>query len=249
MTFDVDPAHLEALTLRAWPPAALGRVGDWRMAASDGFAMRINSAWPLGEAGPMDAAVDAVEAWYAQRGLPTRFKLADGATPAGLTALLAARGYRTIGETLVMVGPAAGEADPEAIVSDAPGAGFAGVFVGAGGGEAEAAERLAALARMPPPAVFTRLEAEGGPVAIGACAVEGAWAGLFAMRTIAGFRRRGLARRLAGVLLAEAARLGARRAYLQVEASNAAAIGLYRGLGFETAYAYRYAVTPAADRP
>lgn len=245
----VDPFALEALTLRAWPPVELGRVGDWSMAASDGFAMRINACWPLGEADDPGAAIDTVEAWYGRRGLPTRFKLADGAKPAGLEALLLARGYRLISETLVMAGPVAGAFDPETILAAAPDDGFAAVFVGAGGGEAEAAERLAALGRMPPPAVFARLEADGAPVAIGACAVEGEWAGLFAMRTIAGFRRRGLARRLAAVLLAQAARLGARRAYLQVEASNAAAIALYRGLGFETAYAYRYAVSPAADRP
>ena len=57
----------------------------------------------------------------------------EGATPAGLAALLARRGYRLAGETLVMVGPAAGEADSEALLSPAPDDSFAAVFVGAGG--------------------------------------------------------------------------------------------------------------------
>lgn len=45
-------------------------------------------------------------------------------------------------------------------------------------------------------------------------------------------RRRGLARRLLGVVLAWAARAGAERALLEVRAGNAPAQALYEGLGF-----------------
>jgi N-acetylglutamate synthase len=49
-----------------------------------------------------------------------------------------------------------------------------------------------------------------------------------------------LARRVLRALLAEAKGLGAERAWLQVEADNAAAIALYADEGFEPAYLYRY---------
>jgi ribosomal-protein-alanine N-acetyltransferase len=48
-------------------------------------------------------------------------------------------------------------------------------------------------------------------------------------------RRRGFARCLLGLVLDLGRRQGARDAYLEVRASNAAAIGLYRGCGFEIA--------------
>ncbi|MNL85424.1 Mycothiol acetyltransferase [compost metagenome] len=60
------------------------------------------------------------------------------------------------------------------------------------------------------------------------------------MRTLPGHRRKGLASRILAALLHEARTLGARRAYLQVEADNAPAIALYSGLGFTPAYGYRY---------
>jgi len=236
----VDPAFLEALTQRAFPPVEMARLGDWRLAASAGHAVRINACWPLGEADrPPQDAVAAVEAWYAERGLPTRFKPADGVAPEELEPLLAARGYARTGDTLVMVGPVTGDADPGVTVTRAPDASFAAVFIGAGGDASDSAERIAGLARMPQPAFFARLDIDGEPAAIGASVVEGDWAGLFAMRTDARFRRQGLARRLAGALMAAAAEAGAMRAYLQVEADNAPAIGLYAAAGFERLYGYR----------
>jgi ribosomal protein S18 acetylase RimI-like enzyme len=94
--------------------------------------------------------------------------------------------------------------------------------------------------------VFARLDVGGAPAAIGACAVEGDWAGVFAMRTDPAHRRLGLARRVLGTLLAEASAAGARRAWLQVEDGNPGAIALYRGAGFAEAYRYRYWARPAA---
>jgi N-acetylglutamate synthase len=70
--------------------------------------------------------------------------------------------------------------------------------------------------------------------------VEGEWAGVFGMRTVAALRRRGLARRVFESLCAMACGAGARRGYLQVEAGNDAAVALYAGSGFVEAYRYRY---------
>ncbi|MGB7565885.1 MAG: GNAT family N-acetyltransferase [Prochlorococcaceae cyanobacterium] len=49
------------------------------------------------------------------------------------------------------------------------------------------------------------------------------------------YRRRGLGRLVLEALLGRAEALGAERATLEVAADNAAAVGLYRALGFETA--------------
>ena len=91
----IDPAILEPLADDAWPARERERLGGWRLNASSGHSMRINACWPL--AAPdrdSEAAIDAVEAWYAARGLPPRFKLTDGVfAPTDLTDRLAARGY------------------------------------------------------------------------------------------------------------------------------------------------------------
>ena len=53
-------------------------------------------------------------------------------------------------------------------------------------------------------------------------------------------RRQGLARRLTQSVCAWGASQGAAFAYLQVVATNQAALPLYAALGFETVYSYGY---------
>lgn len=62
-------------------------------------------------------------------------------------------------------------------------------------------------------------------------------------------RRQGLARALMQHVLADAGRAGVRRALLEVRSGNAAAIGLYEGLGFGTDGVRRgyYPGDPAED--
>ena len=239
-----DPHLLEIVTDRAWPARQSGALGGWRLNASDGWSRRINACWPLGEPGlPVDEAIAATEAFYAARGLPACFKLADGAVvPSNLSEHLRARGYHPTHGTLVMVGEAAGGGeDPAVSLSEVPDPAFEAVLAASAAGNlADARERLDALSRIPAPARFARLDLDGEVAALGATAVDGDWAGIFGMRTLPDHRRKGLARRILGALLAQARALGARQAYLQVEADNAPAISLYSGLGFTPAYGYRY---------
>ncbi|MEH0195581.1 GNAT family N-acetyltransferase [Caulobacter sp. CCNWLY153] len=246
----MSPEVLEPIADAAWPARERERLGGWRLNATDGFSLRINACWPLGEPDrDPEAAIDAVEAFYGQRGLPVRFKLTDGATaPADLADRLARRGYVPHGETLLMTGPVVGAADPEVELSAKPDPAFEALLVAsAKGNAADAGERLQALGRIPAPARFARLTLDGRTAALGACAVDGEAVGIFGMRTDPDFRRRGLARRVLDALLAEASLLGGRMAYLQVEDANAAAIALYAARGFSTAYRYRYWSRPARD--
>ena len=239
----VDPRVLEPVAARAWRAANESAVGGWRLYASDGYSGRINACWPI-EAPDcrLDEALDHTEAWYAARGLKSIFKVVEAAAePPGLIEALAARGYQPHTETLMMVGPLLGEPDPEVLIADGADAAFEDVFIAAGtGGPLDARERLDALARIVPPRGFARMEIAGAPAAIGACAVEGRWVGVFGMRTAPDHRRKGLARRLFGALTAFGRGAGAEQGYLQVEADNAPAIALYAAAGFEEAYRYRY---------
>ncbi|MDO9335274.1 MAG: GNAT family N-acetyltransferase [Caulobacter sp.] len=231
---------LERIADRAWPAAGRSSLGPWILNASAGWSGRLNACWPLGAPPlPLAEAVDAVEAWYAARRLPAVFKPA-GRLPA-LEAELTARGYRARTPTLMMVADIPDVARPERVaVADTVGAAFEQVFLGTQDNADDAAERMGAFHRVGRPRVFASIEVDGAPVAIGGSAVEGDWAGVFGMRTLAGWRRQGLARDIVAALMSGARDAGASRAYLQVEAPNAPAIALYERFGFRTAFGYSY---------
>jgi ribosomal protein S18 acetylase RimI-like enzyme len=238
-----DPRVLEPIAARGWPAVESAAIGGWRLHAAAGHSGRINTCWPMGGAGrQVDAAIAAVEAWYADRGFAARFKIVEGCSdPPDLAERLAARGYAPVTPTLTMVGALAGEPDPDAVVLAEIEPAFLRVFDDpAFGRAADARERVEALQRIPPPRGFALLRVDGRPAAVGACAVEGDWAGVMGMRTAPAFRRKGLARRIFRALGAYASAAGARHGYLQVEQANAAAIALYEAEGFATAYRYRY---------
>ena len=81
-------------------------------------------------------------------------------------------------------------------------------------------------------------------MAIGA--VEDDHMGLFDVLVMPEARRQGLARRVTESLYAWAWAHGARFAYLQVVATNAAAMPLYAAQGFRTVYEYEYLVPPTS---
>jgi len=83
-----------------------------------------------------------------------------------------------------------------------------------------------------------------GEVPVAFVAVEGDHMGLFDVLVMPEARRRGLARKITESLYAWAWGHGARFAYLQVVATNQAAMPLYAGQGFRTVYEYEYRVPP-----
>lgn len=232
---------LQPIAARAWPPEQAAGLGGWRLHAAAGFSGRANCCWPLGAPDrPAAAAIAAVEAWYAARGLPALFIMPEVAPLEPLRLLLETHGYRPIKPTLVMTGPFLDGDFAQVRVSDQVDEGFRALFAEVQDDPADAAERIGTLGRIVPPRAFASVIAEGRTVAIGASAIEGDWAGIFGMRTAPDHRRKGLARAVIAALSDAARAAGARRAYLQVEAHNGPAIALYEAIGFSTAYRYRY---------
>lgn len=238
----MDIIALEDVSARAWPALHTARLGGWRLNASTGHTGRANTCWALEAPDrPVDEAFEAAEAWYAGHGLPPKFKTVDGATaPVDMPALLAARGYAPHTETCVMVGPIGGANDGVTLLTT-PDDRFRAVMLEALYRDtADARERIETLGRIPQPMYFARIDVDGQAAAIGACAVDSGWGGISVMRTSPKHRRRGLAGRIVAALLGAAEAAGATRSYLQVEAANVTAIGLYEKLGFREAYRYRY---------
>jgi GNAT superfamily N-acetyltransferase len=85
---------------------------------------------------------------------------------------------------------------------------------------------------------------DGATTGGGLATVDGTAVGVFAMRTVEAARRRGVATRVLGELLAIARREGAETVWLQVTPDNLGARALYEGLGMDVVHHYVYRASP-----
>ncbi|MET8252216.1 GNAT family N-acetyltransferase [Micromonospora sp. NPDC005197] len=248
---------LERAADEAWPAPTRGRLGDWLLRSAEGWTGRANSALPIGDPDrPLAAAVDAVERWYADQGQPAMIN-----TPLPLAAPVGAeldeRGWDSRPPTLVQTAPlplatpahgvpAAEAGGPQGAVIEvttAPSDEWLAITAGRKGGLPEAARHvLTAVDQVR----FVHAYVDGTLVAIGRGAVTGPgrWLGLSLIEVLPSSRRQGLARRVIDTLVAWGAATGATHAFLQVEQHNAAAVALYRTLGFTTHHTYLTRVAP-----
>ncbi|MGP3635383.1 GNAT family N-acetyltransferase [Streptomyces sp. 24-1644] len=239
--------ELARITARAWQPLESEPLGDWRLRASNGFTRRANSVLPLGDPGlPLDAALDRVSQWYADRRLPAYIQTATGAegTQERLCAELERRGWRREVSAEVRVAALAPIGDRDADTGQvrlsrrADAAWLSGYQrLGTPGPE------VLAVLNSGPSVWFATVPGDAGSdslAAIGRCVVDGRWAGFMAVEVGAGHRRRGLATAVMTALARRALDEGASAAWLQVETDNGAAGALYDGMGFAAHHHYHH---------
>jgi len=244
---------MEEAAMNAWPALQTVLLDGWVLRFAGGYTKRANSINPTYPSGPesepdLAGRIATCEAIYANRNLPAIFRLTSFGAPAGLDDLLSARGYRVIDRTLVLRRPLADSlpnpADDD--LRDTPLEEWLDHYVAFSGAALDKrATHAAMLRQIAGEPLFGLLRNPAGePVACGLTVREGRLAGMFDIVTDRARRRRGFGRSLVIALLAWARARGAREAYLQVVATNEAAIGLYRALGFTDAYHYWYRVPP-----
>ena len=241
-----DIRTLEGRALRAWPALESRTAQGWVQRLSGGYTKRANSINALEVENPLTPEMkNALEAPYRAANLPPVWRLTPLA-PAGTDDLLAEAGYRRIEESRVQRALIDDlfVADPEARIALSPSddwlAGFATLSPVAPQHRETMARMLRSIAS---PVGFARVEDDGRPIAFALGVVDGDHVGLFDVLVAPQARRRGLARRLTQSIGAWGRDHGARFAYLQVVATNAAALPLYASLGFETVYSYGYRVS------
>lgn len=241
----VDLLQLEELALRAWPAITRQSYDGWQLCLGDGFTGRANSVYPLQPSGlDLPTKFAHCAAVYREHQLPLRFRLSPWAEPAALDRFLAARGLARHNDALVLVR----ELEPAPPATPPPGwrlapsldAWFAGYLPITDSVYARGESHLALLRRIPDPCLPALLDAEGRPAACALGVCQGEWLGVFDVVVNPGCRRRGLGLAVMQGLLAAAAARGCRRVYLQVLADNAAALNLYRRLGFRELFHYWY---------
>jgi ribosomal protein S18 acetylase RimI-like enzyme len=248
MSAELDEIRLlEELNFNAWPALASVHVDGWLVRRTGGISRRVNSVNALAPGQmTLEVRVAACEALYASWGMRSVFRITPLSEP-GLEAMLLARGYAVEAPTNVMVaelGPR--EADPRVRLAEVFEEMWPVASARLRGLPEDEALILAAQHRLiAVPTLWASALSGDNVMAVGATAVERDWAGLHGIYVGLDGRRQGLARAISVSLLSRAYAMGARRAWLQVEQANAAAIPLYRSLGFETSWTYRHLVRAA----
>ncbi|MFY1654745.1 GNAT family N-acetyltransferase [Solwaraspora sp. WMMB762] len=272
-------AELERAANQTWAAPVQQRLGDWLLRAADGWTGRANSALPLGDPGcPLPAAVDAVTAWYAERGLPAQVNVPLPAA-AEVAGELARRGWRSGPLVLVQTVPLADLLARTAGPGEDPAGGSPDGSPGGAGGSPDggptvrldhapspewlalvaarksAGDPLPAAARRlltdAPQVRFAHLYADGQLVAIarGAVDADHRWCQIALLEVQPAARRRGHATRVLRAVGRWAAdELAAPTAFLQVEQHNPAT-ALYARLGFTTHHVYLPWQPAVSDEP
>ena len=189
-----------------------------------------------------------MEAAFHERSLRPVWRLTPLA-PIGMADLLKARGYSAIERSLLQRCPLHDgfRADPSVEIAASPTAAWLEAFAAHSPVRLEHRETMQRMLHsIAQPVGFAFVQHEGRPMAMAIGAVEGDHMGLFDVLVMPEARRQGLARRVTESLYAWAWARGARFAYLQVVATNAAAMPLYAAQGFRTVYEYEYLVPPTS---
>jgi GNAT superfamily N-acetyltransferase len=234
--------RLEELAFHGWPALETRDVAGWRLRFAGGYTKRANSINALDRMPQSDPETVAnLEAAYRGRGLPPVWRLTPLAPP-GVKDRLAEPVYRVVERSLLQVAPLRPgfTADPAVRIDPRPIPRWMEAFARHSPVAPHHRETMQKMLLAMPTAGFALVEQAGEPMAMAIGVVEGEHMGLFDVLVMPQARRQGLARRITESLYAWAWSEGARFAYLQVVATNAAALPLYAAQGFRTIYAYEY---------
>jgi N-acetylglutamate synthase len=238
-------AEVAQIAALGWRGLEMQPLGDWLLRAAAGFTGRANSALIVADPGmPLNAAIDTVEHWYADRDLAPKVQLPTVGEHDTVSAQLDERGWVTSPTVHVMTAElghvlraATASTELEIRLDEQPDDGWMSCYRQDGGQLPAAARDV--LTNHPAP-IFASIRDSGRAVAIARAAVDDRWAGLFAVEVTPAERGQGLGALVSAAALRWAGQRGARRTYLQVSASNAAAVALYERLGYAVHHDYVY---------
>lgn len=238
---DREILTLEEIGARTWPAQETIWLGGWLLSIDRGLTRRANSVLPLGwdDKETIGDRIDAVEHRYRERGLSPCFKMTRAACPPGLDDVLARRGYRSEGRSLVLTAEPAPSGEPDDTAIEMSSA-MTPEWLQCTWPERGDDERwIGIVGRIADPKAHALARIDGQPAGGALAVIEGGWACVTAVHTLPAFRHRGVARRLVAAL-SRWARGQASALFLQVESDNEPALRLYNSAGFRISYEYHY---------
>ena len=242
--------RLEAVGFRAWPAASIQYDGSWQIRLTAGHpSKRLNSVNPLDPSDhrDIDKRVEKAAQRFRAYDRPLVFRQSPLASRQ-LDSYFDAHGWRRFDETRVMVAEI-GDMDLEDAMDHLPFREI-GRYVDStiqvhGRDPALKSGLTEVLSAIRPETGFFVIEEPGsGPVATALCVHDSDMAGIFELAVRADVRRKGYGREVVTTALRWARIRGAEHAWLQVEADNLAAVGLYEKFGFGEVYRYDYRQAP-----
>jgi len=243
-------SELEEVVVDAWPAEECEVLDGWLLRKSGGPTHRGNSVATLdaGRELELRERIERAEAFYRARGTRPMFQVGPCATPSGLDAALAERGYAVEGAAVCAI------AEVRDVLDRLP----RGTETSVSGRASEAWLELARtqsrfrdtydvflgfLKRLGTRCRYATARDAKGTVVAGCFAISSEERlGIYGMLTIAEARRRGAGGALLRALAESAAAECMRELYLLVETDNVAARALYQKAGFTDAYTYHYRV-------
>ena len=238
---------VEDAGLNASAPPQQRWVDGWLVRLCPGKAKRARcvNALAVGRRA-LDGKLAEVAQAFDDAGLPLVVRITPFTAPSTLDAELDARGFRAFDDTHVLAARLAEmplhDALPAGLTLEHCGPEDYARIVGDLRGSSQAQQQAHAqrLLQSPVPYQGHVLRRGAEVLACGQSAREGRHVGLYDVFTAPAARNQGLSRALCAQLLRRAAADGAAVAYLQVDTGNAAALSVYRRLGFGSAYRYHY---------
>ncbi|MGV0816698.1 GNAT family N-acetyltransferase [Martelella sp. AMO21009] len=236
--------RLEAMGLRAWPAKNVHYDGAWQLRITAGHpSKRLNSLAVLdrSDIADMEIRVEKAKRHYAAFGRPLLIRETP-LTPPEIGEYLVAEGAEAFDESVVMTLDLNEfqTADAVELLPSQDVGRFVDASLAINPVEGLTKAGLAEVVTAIKPAHGLFIREDDKPYAVGLAVHDFDMAGIEAFAVAAGARRKGHGRKLAAAMLRWAKGRGARMAWLQVTATNAAAIALYKSLGFAEAYRYRY---------
>lgn len=242
--------NLETAYSKAFPGIEHTWCGQWLLRAGDGITERSNSAAPLGRSALFSPPpIDDIKAFYARHGLPAKILIPERiGKPAEQLAL--AQGWELGPEIIVMtksLEPSTPQL-PEGLefsIEDQPDDEWLAMYHFRGEPLPQHALNLL-REKIDGEMGFGKIvHPSAGTIAITRATItevgDVKYLGYSAVEVAPEFRRRGLGTALGEFIMSDGQKKGADIAYLQVIATNAAGIGLYRKLGFVEHHRHRYA--------
>jgi ribosomal protein S18 acetylase RimI-like enzyme len=240
--------RVEAACREAWPCPDETILDGWLIRASGGPTRRTNSVNPLpGSRADIGAVLDHARGIYTAIGQRLIVRVPEIA--AGLDKALDVHGFGPPDAETITLHAALAHA-PEGAAKQASVGALSPEWIAArarlsGWDEASMAVYRRMLGLITGPAAFASIEADGRIAAVAYAAIAQGLIVIESVVTDEAYRGRGLARQVVAASLDWARSHGTSEACLQVQAGNAPAVALYRGLGFASElYRYHYRCAP-----